>query len=776
MLRTSTTMPHRWRTLGLAAGLAALLGSAMLPDTSSAQVAEPLPPPESLKGVPVPEPGNLSQFVADKSAAIRLGKALFWDMQLGSDGKTACASCHFLAGADPRSKNQVSPGLNRLTSTKAPNPDTSFQVGGPNYQFKKSDFPFHKLSNPRDRNSAVLRSFNDIAASQGVFSSQFGGASAGAMADSFTLRGDTVFQKDGLQTRRVEPRNAPTVINAIFNFRNFWDGRANYLFNGVSPFGAEDTAARVYRSDAALVPQPVQVRLDKASMASLATGPGLSEFEMSAAGRTWPHVGRRLLTARPLLQQQVSSSDSVLAAWRDASGMGLTGNYLAMVKAAFRSEWWNSPRLITLGGASYSQAEANFSLFFGLAIQTYAATLVSDDSPFDRFMAGDSTAMTSDAKVGMGLFFSKGKCASCHGGAEFTNASVRNVLNKPLNRMVMGNGGVAVYDEGFYNTAVSRTLEDIANGAKNPVGRPMALTALAQQVDAATFQQLIGIPPNLSVSPTERIAVDGAFKTPTIRNVELTAPYFHNGDALTLRQVVEFYNRGGNHSSNNIANLDPDIVPLGLSETEIGQLVAFMKATTDERVRYERAPFDHPQIIVANGHADAGGVLLNNGGRAKDSELTIPAVGASGRSTPPATFLDVVGGGSYALRPQNALTCFYPAGGFALDGMTIVQWTCGGAMNQQWFEDAVPGGFLVRNSSNGMCMEVLAGSTADYAMVVERTCSSVPHQVFNWSGSSLVASHSGKCVGAAFPGVAQGMAQMSCSGAGAGFQLKRLPN
>ena len=66
-----------------------------------------------LSRVPVPEPPNLSQFVIDKSAAIKLGKALFWDMQVGGDGVQACASCHYRAGADPvdiRSTNQLNPG------------------------------------------------------------------------------------------------------------------------------------------------------------------------------------------------------------------------------------------------------------------------------------------------------------------------------------------------------------------------------------------------------------------------------------------------------------------------------------------------------------------------------------------------------------------------------------------------------------------------------------------------------------------------------------------
>src|SRR6202000_3429289 len=78
----------------------------------------------------VPLPPNLADFVKDKQTAIRLGKALFWDMQVGSDGVQACASCHFRAGADPRSKNQLSPGLKRV-----PDPDLCFSAGrGPNFQ------------------------------------------------------------------------------------------------------------------------------------------------------------------------------------------------------------------------------------------------------------------------------------------------------------------------------------------------------------------------------------------------------------------------------------------------------------------------------------------------------------------------------------------------------------------------------------------------------------------------------------------------------------------
>ena len=81
-------------------------------------------PLASLKTVPTPEPKNLMRFVRDRAAAIVLGKALFWDQQVGSDGQ-ACASCHFHAGADSRSKNQLDPGLRAFDiKTGTANPDT----------------------------------------------------------------------------------------------------------------------------------------------------------------------------------------------------------------------------------------------------------------------------------------------------------------------------------------------------------------------------------------------------------------------------------------------------------------------------------------------------------------------------------------------------------------------------------------------------------------------------------------------------------------------------
>src|SRR5437868_1527123 len=123
------------RTLGrhTLKGVALMAVASMM--LATAQVEEEPDPLVSLKNVPVPGPpaAVLAEYVRDKAAAIRLGKALFWDTQVGSDSKTACASCHFHAGADPRTKNQLSPGL--LAG------DKTFQIGGPNYTLKRSDFP-----------------------------------------------------------------------------------------------------------------------------------------------------------------------------------------------------------------------------------------------------------------------------------------------------------------------------------------------------------------------------------------------------------------------------------------------------------------------------------------------------------------------------------------------------------------------------------------------------------------------------------------------------------
>ena len=235
-------------------------------------VSAQLAPFGPLSSVSVPRPDNINNFIKDKTAAIALGKTLFWDMQVGSDGIQSCASCHFNAGADSRSKNQITPGSNN-----------SFDIaGGANYQLLPGDFPFHQLENVDDRSSTVLRSVDDVTSSQGVFRKKFVDVEPGSAEDITTPLNDTTFNVNGVNVRRVTRRNTPTVINAVFNFRNLWDGKAQNIFNGVNALGRRDKRAFVLKAPNKRQLKDVRVRLKNSSLASQAVGPPLNSFEIGA--------------------------------------------------------------------------------------------------------------------------------------------------------------------------------------------------------------------------------------------------------------------------------------------------------------------------------------------------------------------------------------------------------------------------------------------------------------------------------------------------------------
>ena len=151
------------------------------------------------------------------------------------------------------------------------------------------------------------------------------------------------------------------------------------------------------------------------------------------------------------------------------------------------------------------------------AIASFERTVLSDDSQFDQWVAGDDDALSPAARRGFDLFVGKANCAACHQGFNFT-------------------------DNGFHNIGVRDT------GAPDP-GR-FALKKVA--------------------------ALQGAFKTPTLRDIALTAPYMHNGCYDTLEEVVEHYVRGGDIKD----HLSPNLRPLQLSAQEKGDLVEFMRSLT----------------------------------------------------------------------------------------------------------------------------------------------------------------------------------------------------
>jgi cytochrome c peroxidase len=676
--------------------VAVLLASAnILVGQSGTFPVDKPPPPGALNTIPVTLPANLGDFVVNRTAAIVLGKALFWDQQVGSDG-LGCASCHFQAGADNRIKNALDPGLrdtdpnvqntwNLAASHKNNSNKVAPPGGGPNYTLGLLDFPFHQLADILDRNSAVLADTDDIAGSQGVFRADFSlinqGTKGGLSLEVCNPALSSTFSVHGINTRAVEPRNTPTVINAIFNYRSFFDGRANNIFNGRNPFGPRDPTAGIDPLNSVLVADPatgalspLMVSMPDASLASQAVGPPGSDLEMSCRGRVFEDIGRKMLTANmvPLSGQQVSQTDSVLGAY--SKGTGLSTTYDALIKQAFPSKFWSSTQL---SGDKYRQIEKNFSLFFGLSIMLYESTLVSDNSPFDQYASGNISAITTQAATGFQVFNNNGGCVFCHSSAEFTSAasSLRLLATKGalVEHMMMGDGTTALYDSGFYNIGVRPSTEDIGIGGLDPWGNPLDFTREAKNAVAIGSPQVVinnigpdgitlntclfMVDPCLPIARDSRDAVDGAFKVPSLRNVELTGPYFHNGGQKTLEDVVAFYNRGGdgrgqdpsnttgfNNSATglnpagtivaNPTNRAPAIFPLNLSQSDQAALVALLKSLTDERVRWEMAPFDHPGLKVPNGHPGDETSVKANGSTiyAVDDLITIPAVGAAGRA------------------------------------------------------------------------------------------------------------------------------------------------
>jgi hypothetical protein len=393
---------------------------------------------------------------------------------------------------------------------------------------------------------------------------------------------------------------------------------------------------------------------------------------MSAPGRTVQDVGsdlaktpqkiyKQIRDLRPLAKQQVHPADSVLGPLSRWPNRGLTArNYDEMIKMAFHEHWWRSPRFIRVNPdgsklvvatadddpstEEYTLIQYNFSLFFGIAVQLYEATLVSDDTPWDRFRRENPSPSDPDlnpwtnlgpnhisrlALFGAHLFNDRSKgptnvrCSNCHEQNELTDASVRRIV-AAVNGPVRNRDG-NVIDKGFNNIGIRPTENDLGVGGTDAFG-PLSFTRrLFPASPPAAFD---------GATVTRGFGVQGAFKVPSLRNVALTAPYFHNGDALTLRQVVQLYSRGGNLAP--VTELDgTEIEPLGvpgLTPDEIDALVAFLEALTDERVLYRRAPFDHPQLFVPNGHpGDSSGTLDSNGdGLADDLMIEIPAVGAAG--------------------------------------------------------------------------------------------------------------------------------------------------
>jgi cytochrome c peroxidase len=763
----------------------------------TAPVADPLTNPPT----PAP-PASLVSYAAanglsvQRAALLILGKALFWDQQVGSDGQ-ACASCHFIAGTDNRVVNTLNPSSRNTNATEAVtwNATLSGGTGAPNYTLTAADWPFHKLADPLETNYMkrdVLFDTDDIVGSIGTFHATFASSPVPNYATA-NARGtydtpvtpaviDPVFSVGTRNTRSNGPRQAATMINAVFNFSNFWDGRANNTFNGFNPFGTLDQVTMLKVNTGTALSQDFAA-VTNSSLASQACGPpqAATSDEMAWFGRTMPDLGRKLLrltgpgkgatatatmTADPLVPgtftitgitlntggtnyihgatvsisggggggatatatvtggvvtgitvtaggagfvttpfvtisstgygytniiplgaQQVSRTDSVLGTFVNGtggtSGAGLNLKYANLIQWAFVPQYWDSngpadpvtglpTTLLTTDG--FTLMENNFSLFWGLAIQEYETKLRADQSPYDQFMSGNNSAFdpvggptsqkSQDIMRGLLTYIHTentaqqvnpvfnnvnfGACQLCHSGPELTEDSLTNVplkffvatdmtVKMDHNRELAIVAPSSNFDVGFTNVGSRPSREDLGLGATVLNGLPLSITRAGLQGFIFGLPALFPANPN----PSRGSDIEGAFKIPSLRNIDISGPYFHNGGSLTLKQAVEFYARHGDFADVNDPNIDVGLAMVqNISDVDADLLVKFLLTLTDERVRWEQAPFDHPQLFIPNGHTVVGGQLQNNptlgASFAADNFITLPAVGAAGRSTLPA--------------------------------------------------------------------------------------------------------------------------------------------
>ncbi len=268
---------------------------------------------------------------------------------------------------------------------------------------------------------------------------------------------------------RAGQRNAPTVLNALYNKAQFWDGRAKTL---------EDQAAF----------------------------PIVNPVEMG----------------QPSLDAAVARLSSIPDYDR-----------------RFRGVFGRPPNPTDLSRA----------------IASYERTLISFDSPFDYFIAGDKSAIDESAKRGWELFNTRARCNKCHALSEQTR--------DPTYFM----------DQDFHNIGVGIIRHNVVALAVE--AEPIVDSQNATAVDNAAIQTEMSVLGRYLV--TKKADDIASFKTPNLRNVLITAPYFHDGSQATLWDVVDHYNK-----SDGIDNpfLDGDIQPLALSEGDIDDLVAFMASLT----------------------------------------------------------------------------------------------------------------------------------------------------------------------------------------------------
>jgi cytochrome c peroxidase len=273
---------------------------------------------------------------------------------------------------------------------------------------------------------------------------------------------------------RTGERNAPTVLNALYNKTQFWDGRAKTL---------EDQAA---------FPIFNPIEMGQPSLDAAVTKiAGIEEYKQA-----FPKVFGRPVNATDLVR----------------------------------------------------------------AIASYERTLVSFDSPFDHFIAGDMNAIDDAARRGWELFNTKARCNKCH--------ALTDTRRDPTNFM----------DNDFHNIGIGIIRHNVVALAKK--AEKLVASGDLAAIDRAAIQTDFSVLGRYLI--TKKEADTASFKTPNLRNLLVTAPYFHDGSQVTLWDVMDHYNKG-----DGVKNpwLDEDLQPLALTEPEIDDVVAFLASLTSPEYR-----------------------------------------------------------------------------------------------------------------------------------------------------------------------------------------------
>src|SRR6266567_2686348 len=277
---------------------------------------------------------------------------------------------------------------------------------------------------------------------------------------------------------RVGQRNAPTILNALYNKTQFWDGRAKTL---------EEQA-------------------------------GFPIVNPSEMGH--PNLDAAVA--------QIASVEAYQQAFQRVFGRPA-----------------NAPDLLR-------------------AIASYERTQLSFDSPFDHFIAGDNNAIDASAKRGWELFNTQARCNKCHALTE-TQRDVTLFTDNDFHNIGIG---IIRHDV----VALARQAEQLIKS-----GDTAAIDRAAIQTDMSALGRFL---------ITKKEKDIASFKTPDIRNVLVTGPYFHDGSQETLWDVIDHYNKGDGLQN---PYLDEDIQPLALTENEIDDLVNFMASLTSANYKEQGA-------------------------------------------------------------------------------------------------------------------------------------------------------------------------------------------